>query len=193
MSEQNKENFEEVISLVEEAQKRNKFNLADAIKGKSAPEKTVTVYTDAQAAIDLQDVNDALVNFRYGLQDPSVYEELEAKAEELSKKVQESRLVFKMRGISQEKYESISEGIDASDSKKFAREYVCALVASNIVSVENANGEIDEREFTMSDGLALYESLPKESWLTLSHTMEQLTLATGVFKGITDASFLPRS
>lgn len=193
MSEQNKENFEEVISLVEEAQKRNKFNLADAIKGKSAPEKTVTIYTDAQAAIDLQDVNDSLVNFRYGLEDPSVYEGLEDKAEELSKQVQESRLTFRMRGISQERYESISEGLDASDSKKFAKEYVCALVASNIVSVENAAGEIDEREFNIADGLALYDSLPKESWITLVHTMEQLTLATGVFKGITDASFLQKS
>lgn len=193
MSEQNKENFEEVISLVEEAQKRNKFNLADAIKGKSAPEKTVTVYTDAQAAIDLQALNEKMSDFKYVLDNEEDYSKMEIEAAELSRKIQSSRLVFHMRGISQEAYESIGDSLDGSDPKEFAKKYSCALVASNIVKVENADGEVDEREFTLEDGLALSESLPKESWLTLLRTMEQLTLATGIFKGITDAGFLPKS
>lgn len=195
MDEQKSE-FEEVVSLVNEAQKQNVFNLADAIKGRSAPEKVVTVYTDVQAALELQELNGKMNDFNY-IMDEGKFSELEKQAKELSEKISTSKLVFHMRGISQEETEKVTNGVGgdrATDNTlEFAKEYTCALVAANIVKVENAKGEVDERKFTIEDAKGLYKNLPTEAWLTLVNTMEQLTLATGIFKGITDAGFLPKS
>lgn len=196
MSDEQTTEFEEVVSLVQEAQKQNVFNLADAIKGKSAPEKTVTVYTDIQAALDLQEVNGKMNNFTY-IMDDAKFAALQTEAEELSAKISTSKLVFHMRGIDQEQVELVTSSIGGDRAKdntlEFARDYSCALVAANIVKVENANGDVDERRFTLEDGRQLYKSLPAEAWITLVNTMEQLTLATGIFKGITDAGFLQKS
>lgn len=195
MDEQKSE-FEEVVSLVNEAQKKNVFNLADAIKGRSAPEKVITVYTDVQTALELQELNGKMNDFNY-LTDEVKYAELEKQAKELTEKISASKLIFHMRGISQEENEKVTGNIGGDRSSDntldFAKEYTCALVAANIVKVENASGEIDERVFTIEDGHELYKNLPVEAWLTLVNTMEQLTLATGIFKGITDAGFLPKS
>lgn len=190
-----KEEFEEVLSLVAEAQKKNVFNLADAIKGRSAPEKVITIYTDLKSAIELKDVNEKMNDFTY-IMDTSKFAELEKRAEELTKEISKSKLVFHMRGIDQEATEKVTEsgGDRAADNTlEFAKEYTCALVAANIVKVEDADGNVDERKFTLEDGIALYRNLPTEAWLTLVNAMEQLTLATGIFRGITDAGFLPKS
>lgn len=196
MSDEQTTEFEEVVSLVQEAQKQNVFNLADVIKGRSAPEKTVTVYTDIQTALDLQEVNGKMNNFTY-IMDDEKFAALEKEAEELSAKISASKLVFHMRGIDQEQVELVTSKVGGDrvtdNTLEFARDSSCALVAANIVKVENANGEIDERKFTLEDGRALYKSLPAEAWITLVNTMEQLTLATGIFKGITDAGFLQKS
>lgn len=194
MSETNEE-LEEVLSLVADAQKKNVFNLVDAIKGRSAPEKVITVYTNLQAGLDLKDVNDKMSDFTY-IMDEKKYAELEKQAEELTKEISKSKLVFHMRGIDQEATEKVTDfgGDRVTDgSLDFAKDYTCALVAANIVKVEDADGNVDERKFTLEDGKQLYKNLPTEAWLTLVNTMEQLTLATGIFKGITDAGFLPKS
>jgi hypothetical protein len=70
---------------------------------------------------------------------------------------------------------------------------MCALIAANIVSVENANGEVDERLFSKEDVIELRGVLPGESWDKLVATMQKLTLATGYFKGLSDAGFLQMS
>jgi len=189
--------FKEVISLAEEAQKRGKFNLADAIKGRSYPEKSVTVFTNIKAAFDLKEVNDELNDFNF-TDNLDAFAELEKKAQELANQVSESKLVFNMRGIDQEKIEQVTKDLKPREEgnvseHEFGRNFTAALVASNIISVENAAGDIDEREFTLEDGVVLYQSLPAEAWAVLVQTMEQLTLSTGIFKGITDAGFLPKS
>jgi hypothetical protein len=195
MDEQTNE-FEEVVSLVNEAQKQNVFNLADAIKGRSAPEKVITVYTDVQTALELQELNGKMNDFNY-IMDEAKFADLEKQAKDLTEKISSSKLIFHMRGINQDDTEKVTSGIGgdrATDATiDFARDYTCALVAANIVKVENASGEVDERKFTLEDGRELYNNLPVEAWLTLVNTMEQLTLATGIFKGITDAGFLPKS
>lgn len=196
MSEEN--NIEEIVSLAEEAQKRSKFNLAEVVKGRGYPEKAVEVYTDAKIAYDIYELNEKLQRLANSGFDEE-YEKLQKELIGLGDKLSKSKLTFFMRGISQ-------EGIDAltnSASKKFPdkeesslewhKYYVCSLVASNIYKVENSNGDVDERTFTVEDVIELYENLPSEAWSQLVHTMEQLTLATGIFKGITDAGFLQKS
>jgi len=76
---------------------------------------------------------------------------------------------------------------------EWIREWTCGLVAANLVSVENAAGELDERVFTSEDVNEFRQYLPKEIWDMVTEKMQQLTLAGAYFKGLTDAGFLPKS
>jgi hypothetical protein len=189
---------DEVVSLVEEAQKRGKFNLAEVVKGRGYPEKTIEVYTDAKVAYDIHELNEKLQRLSNSGFDEE-YIELEKEMKNLGAALMKSKLTFFMRGISQEGIDALTNdaGRKFPDKDEAALEwhkyYVCALVAANIYKVEDSEGNIDERQFTVEDSMELYENLPAEAWGALVRTMEQLTLATGIFKGITDAGFLPKS
>lgn len=192
--------IEETIEMVKDAQKPGVFNLADAIKGRAFPEKEVTVYTDSGAAFELVQLEDEMN--RIGSSDPKKYEELEAKAEELAKRVQKSALLFTMRGVGQGVVEQVTQVADATykagnnqaeATDEWFRFYVTSLVAKNLVKVTDSEGNVDQREFNYEDILEVRNSLPAESWSLLVATMQQLTLASGFFKGLTDAGFLPKS
>jgi hypothetical protein len=183
---------QEVLSLVEEAQKPGNFNLGEFVKGRGYPQDTVEIYVDVESAYELSKLNDILVQTT----DEAELVSLEAKAKELSDKILDSKLTFKMRGIDQKQVERIEE----TSRKKFDEEssewvvdYMCELVASNVVSVTDAKGNVDERVFTGKDVEDLRGYLSSEAWEKLMSTMQKLTLATGYFKGLTDAGFLQKS
>ncbi len=195
MSEVNAVN--ETLELVKEAQKQGSFNLSEVIKGRGYPQKAVTIYTDAEAAFELIEVEKKL-----SLLDPESEEHkaLTEKATQLATRVQDSRLVFHMRGVSQivvESAEAVADkefpAVDGERSDEWYRLYMAHLVAANIVKVENAAGEVDERVFEVADVEEFRNFLPIDSWAILMATMQQLTLATGYFKGLTNSDFLPKS
>lgn len=182
----------EVVSLVEAAQSKSKFNLAEVIKGRGYPEDSVTVYLDVASAYELSKLNDQLIN----TVDGSDTSEIEAQIKELEKKILDSRLVFHMRGIDQKQVEAIEANTRKDleeENEEWVIDYMCALVAANIVSVEGATGEKEERLFTLEDVTELRGVLSGEAWDSLIATMQKLTLATGYFKGLTDAGFLQKS
>lgn len=186
-------NVEEVLSLVDEAQKPGNFNLGEFVKGRGYPQDIVEVYVDVESAYELSKLNDILVQTT----DEKELAELEAKAKELSDKILESKLTFKMRGIDQKQVERIEE----NSRKKFPDtediawlvDYMSELIAANIVSVTTADGKVDERVFTAEDADNLRSYLSSEAWEKIVATMQKLTLATGYFKGLTDAGFLQKS
>jgi hypothetical protein len=184
--------FAEVIELAEKAQSRGVFSLADAIKGKANPSDDVEVYLDAESAYRLTKLNDQLIQTL----DEDLIKDLESQAAELVEKIQASKVIFHMRGIDQALVEKLEESVKAKypeGSEDWWREYLCALAASNIVSVEDANGNVDEHLFTTEELIEIRNSIPGESWETIISTMQRLTLATGYFKGLTDAGFLQKS
>lgn len=187
----------ETLELVKEAQKQGTFNLSEVIKGRGYPHKSVTIYTDAEAAFSLIEIEAKMLRLDLGSDE---YKDLEAEANRLATAVKESRLIFHMRGVGQlivEQAEAEAEkahpSIDGERSDDWYKHYMAYLVASNIVKVEDANGNIDERIFTADDVEDFRNFLPIDSWALLMSTMQQLTLATGYFKGLTNADFLPRS
>ena len=185
------EETNDVLSLVQEAQSPAKFNLADVIKGRGFPEDKVEIYVDAESAYALSKLNDELVT----IADPAESAPLEAKAKELSDKILKSKLIFHMRGIDQKQIELIEKQVkaDNADEDEWVLDYFAALVAANIVRVEDADGNIDERPFTTEEIVELRWALPSESWEKLISTMQKLTLAGGYFRGLTDAGFLQKS
>lgn len=179
----------DALTLVQEAQSAKKFNLADVIKGRGFPEESVTVYVDTESAYELSRINEELIL----LTDPAESEPLEARVKELSDKILASKLVFHMRGIDQKQVELIEKQTRKEEGDDWLLDYFAGLVASNIVKVENAEGEVDERQFTTEEVSELRWGLPSESWEVLIQTMQKLTLASGYFKGLTDAGFLQKS
>lgn len=188
---------EETLEMVKEAQKPSTFNLAEVIKERGYPSKEVTIYTDAEAAFDLVEIEDKMNE----LKEPD--EELEKQAEALAERVQASKLTFVMRGVGQGVVERIVEKADKlykkpdSDEDEYATDwfkyYITSLVASNVVKVIDADGNVDESHFEYEEMLEIRNNLPSDSWGLLVSTMQKLTLATGYFKGLTDAGFLPKS
>ncbi len=182
-----------VIELVQEAQKRGKFSLADAIKGRAYPEKSVEVYLDAGSAFELADITEELKRL-----DPedAQYAELSEKVLELEAKILESKITFDMRGVGQEVVEKITAEANekhGEDAEAWAKFYSCALVASNIVQVSDKDGNVDDSKFTADEVALLRGAMPIDAWQTLVETMQKLTLAASYFDAVTDAGFLQKS
>ena len=191
---------EETLEMVKEAQKQSTFNLAEVIKGRGYPSKDVTVYTDAESAFELIEIEDQMNQMTEASEE---YKELEARANELAELVQKSKLTFHMRGVGQGEVERITDKADQlykkpkSEDEEYGSDwfkfYVTSLVASNVVRVTDADGNVDESHYEYEDMLTVRNNLPGDSWGLLVSTMQKLTLATGYFKGLTDAGFLPKS
>jgi hypothetical protein len=193
----------EVLDLVEKAQKKGTFDIAEFAKGIAYPEDTVTAYVDIESAYKLNVLNEEMSKTK--LADPAEYEKLEAQAKELSERILKSKVTFHMRGVNQEVIESITEKADKKypkkldplgqviDNEDWLKEWTCGLIASNIVKIENADGDTDDKHYETEDVLELRKHLPREVFDLLVAKMQQLTLAGAYFKGLTDAGFLPKS
>lgn len=186
-----------IINLAEEAQKKGKFSLADAIKGRAYPEKSVDIYIDGASAFELAAITEALKDT-----DPATpeYEELTKAAEELSQKIVDSKLTFHMRGVGQGIVERITKeatekyGTDnGTQETEWIKYYLCALIAENIVKISDKDGNEDDSKFTVDDIIELRNAIPIDSWELLIDTMQKLTLASSYFDAATDAGFLPKS
>ncbi len=194
---------DEVLELVEKAQKKGTFDIAKFAKGIAYPEDIVVAYLDIESAYKLSKLNEQMSKLK--TQDPAEYEKLEVQAKELSDKILVSKVSFHMRGVNQEVIEAITSKCDKKYPKKldalgqvienedWVKDWTCGLIASNLVRIENADGEIDEKVFESEDIAELRKHLPREVFDLLIAKMQQLTLAGAYFKGLTDAGFLPKS
>lgn len=191
---------EEVLKLVEKAQAKGVFDITEFAKGRAYPEDSVTAYLDVQSAYELNKLNEEMRSA-----DEKELASLEKQAKELAEKVMQSKVIFHMRGVNQAQIEKLTLACDEKyptktdafgqtvNSPEWIREWTAGLIASNLVKIENASGEMDEREFTIDDVVTLRHHLPKEVWDLLVEKMQQLTLAGAYFQGLTDAGFLPKS
>ena len=194
MSETPEQTISNVVDMVNEAQSRGKFKLADVIKGVGYPEDIVDIYLDSESAYKISKLNNELI----ATADVKKIKEIEDEIEPLTKKVLASRVRFFMRGIDQKMIEQLeakaqADNVDNDDSDYWLVDYMCALVAANIYKIEDAEGNVDESVYTLEDAKEWRGSLPAEGWGALQNSMQKLTLATGYFKGLTDAGFLPKS
>lgn len=188
---------ENIVDMVEEAQKKGKFNLIDAVKGRGYPEATVDIFIDASSAMDLEELLDEINQL-----DPEdeQYPVLTEKADKLAETILNSKLTFHMRGVGQGDVEKITQeanklypDADKEENPEWIKYYLSALIAKNIYKVTDVDGNEDTSEFTADDIIELRSVLPIDSWEKLIDTMQKLTLATSYFDKVTDAGFLPKS
>ena len=187
----------ETLSLVKEAQAKGVFNLSEVIKGRGFPTKDVTIYLDAEAAFKLAELDGEMNDFL----DADYRAELDTQAKDLSAQILKSALTFTMRGVSQKIVDKVMKEAnekhprdDANgNNPEWVKFYVSSLVAENIIRVTDAQGNVDEKIFTVEDMYELREQLTRDAWDVLADTMQKLTLASGYFEQLTDAGFLPKS
>lgn len=199
MSEEIKSTIEQTMELVEEAQSKKVFNLADAIKGRAYPKTEVVVYLDDEAAMRLFEIARELDYFP----EESVAKKLNEEADALKAQINSTSLKFNLRGVSQDVIESVltqtnirhglKKGEDGTETPGWMRDYITALVGLNVASVTNSAGEIDEDTFTFEKTDELRRNLPASEWGKLVEAMQKLTLAGGYFEQLTDAGFLQKS
>lgn len=197
MSEENI--LEEAVELVKEAQSQKVFNLADAIKGRAYPHTSVRIFLDDESALKLSELNQKMNRTT----DAEELEKLSKQADELSKKIISSALVFEMRGIGQAAIDAISDKLNAkynigpnevgTNNSDWLKDYVTHLVSMNIVSVTDSEGAVDKSEFTFEKAEQLRQTVSASEWAKLVAGMQKLTLAGGYFDQLTDAGFLPKS
>jgi hypothetical protein len=197
---ENEQLLEETIEMVKEARKPGNFNLIDTIKGRAYPEREVTVYTNADAAFNLVELDEEMS--KVADKDLERYNALEAQAQEIAEELQKSKLTFLMRGVGQGIIEEITDKAnvlykkpedDDHDPEGWFRFYVTALIAANIVRVTDAERNVHEKQLNIDEMMEIRNNLPADAWSVLINTMQKLTLASGYFKGLTDAGFLPKS
>lgn len=199
MSEETKSVIEEAMELVEEAQSKKVFNLADAIKGRAYPKKDVKIYLDDEAAMRLVEIQDELDY----MPEADVADKLNAEAAVLKAKIEKTALTLTLRGVSQDIIETVltqtniryglKKGEDGTEVAGWMKDYITALVGANIESVTNADGETDSDVFNFDKTDGLRRNIPASEWGKLVEAMEKLTLAGGYFNQLTDAGFLQKS
>ncbi len=188
----------EALELVEQAQSKKVFNLADAIKGRALPQKTITIFLDEHAAMELVEINDLMNQTT----DADEMANLESQAAELKKLINDSALTIAMRGVNQKTIEEVSDMCndkhkvkdgEGPSSLDWMVDYIVTLVAKNIVSITTGDGEVDEGPFDFDKLNEIRGFIPTAEWNKLVETMQRLTLAGGYFEQLTDAGFLQKS
>ena len=186
-----------VVDMVEAAQKKGKFSLADAIKDRAFPETAVDVYIDAAAAYEFAELDKLAKTLDV---ESKEYTDTVDKMDELAKQITNSKLTFHMKGVGQGTVEKVTEAAnklypDAEEKNEpdWVKYYLCALIAENVVKVTDVDGNEDDSNFTVEDVIELRGIMPIDSWEVLIDTMQKLTLATSYFDTVTDAGFLPKS
>jgi len=193
---------QETVEKVEEILAPEKFNLVDAIKGKSYPEDYVRVFMDEDAAYRLNKVNkelEVLANLKRDKSEDEqlVFEALEAEAESLRERLVATSLKFTLRGRERAVYDKIAEearaahpGEDEDEARAHAENVGC--IAASLVSVENGQGLVDDHEFTAEEIDEISKAMPLGEWYRLLDLMMSLTFANSYFDAAVDAGFLSR-
>jgi hypothetical protein len=198
MSEEVNGAIEEAMDLAQEAQSKKVFNLSDAIKGRSYPQKDAVVYLDDESAMKLVEL-DEIMSYTT---DPEELKKLEAEAAKLSKAIKDSALTFKMRGVSQDAIELVLKqlnekykvkGSAGTENPDWMRDYITTLVGMNIISVVDASGSEDDSTYDFEKTEEIRRNIPAAEWGKLVEMMQKLTLAGGYFEQLTDAGFLQKS
>lgn len=173
-----------------DALSKGTFSVLDVVKGRGYPQDIVDIYTDHETAFKIHRLEQQIGREK----DAEKVNELDAQKRELAAKVKESVLTFHLRGIDQGVIDAVSvQGIEKFKGKEddpFRGRWTDAsYLAHHIVSVTNANGDVDRHSWTVDEVLSLWETLPGESFAKLLVLMQELTFAARYFDEAVSADF----
>lgn len=191
-------------SLAAGAMEKGTFSVLDAAKNRSYPTKVIEVYTDADAALRLAELDTTFA--RYADDDDVKVLADDAEYKELVARHNASVLKFTMRGFGEgvvrgitakvraqfpaphERDNPTDEDIRNVDNERF-NWFVYNSVAEHILSVQNADGAVDDHHWTPEEAQALQDTLPKGAWEALVEATNTLTFEAIYFDQAVSADF----
>jgi hypothetical protein len=197
-------NVQDAIEKVDEILSPKKFNLADAIKGKSYPTDSVRVYLDEEAIYELRELEkqlDGLGKHKNPEEVQELFDATRAQADEAVERLLATSYKITMQSKGHTVYDEIVDEVNAEFAedtgpeveKRRAHEENIRVIAKSIISVENNEGAIDgDRDFTPEEVQAFYVALPDPEWIRLQELFYKLVFAGTYFDKAVDAGFLSR-
>ena len=207
--------IEEAIALSDEAKKPGTFSIVNVLKERAYPVDEVNVYLDEQAAYDaakIQEKIDELVKSA-DAKDVDEAEKLSKKRDAIIKKLEESKYVFTISGLSEGKRDEIQDEAtekfpveyDESknpftgeviktekDNKQRDRYFTNLLWVSSVKKIVNNAGDVQEN-LTIEDVESLRSMLPIAASGAIIQSIEKLRISTAIFMSTVDEDFLAKS
>lgn len=201
---------QEIVELVEEAKKPGKFNIIDAVKDRAFPVQDVNVYLDEETAYLAADANERLK------QTPAAgkeYATIQKEVDSLVSKLEESKYVFTIRGISESRRDEIlklasdkypveyreEKNVYTGEIKREEIEdenrnnlFTSMLWSEHIARIVAPDGSIQEN-ISAEDAKELRGALPLASSALINRAIEKIRSASAIFMMTVDEDFLAKS
>jgi len=201
------------VNPIEAAKAPGVFDLNSFLAGVAYPEETVTVFTDAYAVNELirlksrrneieltlkekkKSAQRTIAGNQPATNDVEELEEINDKIEKLDKVVAESALKIKLRGISPKALEDLTAKHYTDPQVNYsgkpeekARDY--ELIATAIVSIENAEGSVDVTPVGVEKVKQLQGVLLEGEYMRIVYGVSRVAMNGALFDEAVDAPFL---
>lgn len=184
-------------NIMETALAKGTFSVLAAAKGRAYPQDIVDVHTDADAAYKAQAIEKRINDL--SADQAELVNTLDAERNALLATMKATSLTFLLRGINK----GTTDGIIAAAKEKFGdvtdtpnyerSEWVTfSYLAAHIVSVTDADKNVDDHFFTVEDVQALAAYLPEDQFRKLLALMSELTFAATYFDQAVSVDFSQR-
>lgn len=187
----------EVQERTTAAKEKGTFNFTDVLNKRSYPTARVVVYLDVASIVKLAKINERLTKLAQSRENNDAeYEKYERLADKVKGAVLASALTIHLRGLDSGVVKALqtkAQGAEDMDDDEKETFYFQLLTSQSITKIEDAEGNVDQREFTIEDVEALQNTLPPEQFSLLDQKVGELTFETSFFEAAVDAGFLPTS
>lgn len=201
---------DEIIELVEEAKKPGTFNIMNVIKERAFPTQDVNVYMDEHVAYLASDASEKLKRIDSADKEYSVVEE---ELNKLLAKLEESKYVFLIKGISEAKREEIfklssdkypieyreEKNVYTGETKREEIQnqerddlFTAMLWSAHISKITSPDGSTQEH-ISAEDANELRGVLPIAASALINRAIEKIRSASAIFMMSVDEDFLAKS
>ena len=207
--------IEEAVKLAQEAKAPGVFNILNVLKERAYPKEEISIYLDEQAAYDASVLGEKIdeLSKSSDIAHQKKIDELIAQRDVLIKRIEESKYIFFITGLS----EGMRSDIQEQSLEKFPLEYeenknpftgemtkkeienkerdryfTLLLWHSSIQKIVAPDDSVQEN-VTMEDVTQLRDLLPLAGIGAITQSIEKLRTATAIFMMTVDEDFLAKS
>jgi hypothetical protein len=207
--------LDEALELAKEAKKPGTFSIVNVLKDRAFPAETVNVYLDEQSAYDASKIQERIDELAKSSaeEDINLAQKLSEERDVIISKLEQSRYVFHITGISEGKRNEIQEEClekfpmeyeesknpftgeivkQEKENKARDRYFTNALWAASITKIVDPQGN-EQESLTMDDVASLRELLPLAAAGAITQSIEKLRISTAIFMASVDEDFLAKS
>lgn len=172
--------------MVEKPSKEN-FDLFNTLSGRAYPSEDVVVYVNEARMHELKPLREEL---QVQSSDKTKRaKELKAQVDEIVADIKASALTFHIRGVAPAVTDLLVEKYRKSDDYETLE---AELLAATLIRVTNADGEVDERKFSVEECAQIRDMLPRSAYEKISKTVTKLNLDGAIYDQTVDSGFLQK-